>query len=268
MSSAVRKLPLVTLAVATQASVAAADTCSDRFVPDRPAATFNHATVSPACAIFEGGLRLDHQSHTQTYRFPLIFRVGVAEGLELRAITDTVRYRDRGAEDSPTGEADSDVQAPSAGLGAKVMAVEAKGRMPGVGVMITVTSVTNNDFVDELGGETLVLFDWSFADSLVLSLNPGLSLSPAPDPASTRRGTFLLPAVLTWTLPGGADFVSLYAEGEGFVDLRREAVWTQSVGGGLAFLVTDWAQLDTGVAGVVTGDEHPLTLHAGASVVF
>jgi hypothetical protein len=270
MSVSVRSWPLIAVAATLlgQTSVARADGCTERFVVDRPAVTFNHATVSPACAIFEGGAQIDHQGHSQTFTFPLLFRVGVARRLELRATTDTVRMHQRGAEDTGLSEDDTVVEAPSAGLGFKIMGVEAQGRVPGMGVMATVTSVTNNRFVDEIGAQTLALFDWSFVDPLTLSLSPGLALTPAPDPASTRRSTFLLPAALTWTLPGGADWVSLYGEAYGFVDLRRDALWTQSVGGGVAFRVRHWAQLDAGVAGEVTGNEHPISIFAGASVAF
>jgi hypothetical protein len=265
---------MAAIAILAGGTSAAADECTERFVPDRPSLTNTHATVSPGCGLFEGGVLVERISHSETISFPLIFRVGVASWLELRAGTDVVRIARIDADDAPQGprtpaaEDHTDFAAPSAHLGFKLMAVEAKGRRPGLGMVVDVASQTNASFVDELSVGTFGLFDWEFVESLTFSLNAGIGQRPAPDPASTRRAAFVGAVVLNYELPDPVGWLSLFVDAGGTVELREEAPRLQLVGGGFAFKVADAMQLATQVRGAVTGDPRPITVSADVSVGF
>lgn len=254
--------------IVAHGSSAAADECTERFVPDRPGAVDNHATVSPGCGLFEGGVDVGRENSSETISFPLLFRVGLHRVLELRASTDTVRILRRDSDDTGLPDDTTEVEAPAAGIGLKIMAVEARDNLPGLGLLVFGGSVTNSRFVDELTAKSALLFDWPFVDSLQLSLNPGIHLLARPSPADSRLAAFSLPAYFGWTLPAPVDWMTLFVDGTGAVAFRDGSSWEQSVGGGLAFLVTEGFQLDAFVSGVATGDVHPITVGAGASAGF
>src|SRR5690606_1746850 len=164
MSFDVRRVPplLAASGLIFGTSAATAEECNDRFYTDRPGTTDSHATVSPACALVEGGAQSVHEGHSDTNSIPLLLRIGLHRTLVLRAFTDTVRIANRAAEDTGLPEDDTQVEAPSAGLGVKLMAVEARGQLPGLGLVVEVSSITSSDFVDAISARTALLFDWPF----------------------------------------------------------------------------------------------------------
>ena len=241
--------------------VALADDCAETFASDRPAANNGHGVIGAGCADVEAGLQTDLTDAGGDLAFPTLLRVGLTQRFELRASTDLVRLS------FPKG-ADVAASAPTALVGMKLTAVAAEKDRPGLGLLVMVGSVLNRSIGDQLTAQSALLFDWTFVPKLTLSLNGGLSLQPAPDDGARRRGRFDQVAVLTQGLPDLADFISLYVDAFGGVDLENGATFHENLGAGAAFLVAPQLQVDAYVFAELTGDIHPLSLGAGASFGF
>jgi len=248
---------LVLLSWSTEAG---AQDCSKSFFPERPGATNGHWSQQSGCAQLEAGALVTRSPDTTFLAFPTLFRFGLGAGFELRATTDLVSVDI--SDDGPSG-----ASAPRTGVELKFMGLRAEGRVPGVGVLLQLNSVTNGDFVDELQMATSGLMDWQLFEGFWWAVNLGLSTTNGGPPAPHRRGVFRASTVVWY------DFVELmsgYVNGAGSTVLvSDEQSWSQLLGGGLAFYPdVDKLQLDLSADVEVTGDQHPVILGAGVAVGF
>lgn len=237
---------------------AAAQDCSKSFYPERPGATNGHWSQQQGCAQLEAGALITRVPDATFLAFPTLFRFGVGAGFELRATTELV------AVDIPDDDS-AGASAPRTGLEVKFMGLRAEGRVPGVGVLLQVNSVTNGNFVDELQVASSGLMDWQLLDGFWWAVNLGLSTTNGGADDPMRQGVFGASTVLWYDV---TSFMSGYVNGAGSTPLRDRA-WSQFVGGGLAFYPgIDRFQLDVSADVEVTGDAHPVVIGAGVAVGF
>lgn len=229
-------------------SEARAEDCSDRFVPDRPGATNAHTTVGAGCLHFATAVDVTRAPATTNLGFPSIVRMGIVQPLELRLSHSIVGV------DIPD-DGDTDVGAAPFGLELKWMALEADGRVPGMGAMVGAFAPTNSAFGDEITPALHWLFDWSFAERFGWSVN--LIGSIPPFEGGRRAARVDYGTVVSAVLPVPGDWLGVFVDGAGG-SLLRDGGWEQKVGGGLTFLVLDNMQLDATFDVVVTGEDHPV----------
>lgn len=255
-----RRLWMMALALsaATWSHQAEAQDCSKSFYPERPGATNGHWSQQQGCAQLESGALVTRSPDATALAFPTLFRFGVGAGFELRATTDLVSV------DIPDDDS-AGAGAPRTGFEVKFMGLRAENRVPGVGVLLQVNSVTNGDFVDELQVASSGLMDWQLFDGFWWAVNLGLSTTNGGAADPMRQGVFGASTVLWYDF---ASFMSGYVNGAGSTPLRDRA-WSQVVGGGLAFYPgIDRFQLDVSADVEVTGEAHPVVVGAGVAVGF
>jgi len=237
---------------------AAAQDCSKSFFSERPGATNGHWSQQKGCAMLESGALVTRTPDATFLAFPTLFRFGLGAGFELRANTDLV------AVDIPDDDS-AGASAPRTGLEVKFMGLRAEDRVPGVGVLLQVNSVTNGDFVDELQVATSGLMDWQLFDGFWWAVNVSLATANGGAVEPMRQGVFGASTVVWYDFVG---FMSGYVNYAGSTRLRERS-WNQIVGGGLAFYPgVERLQLDVSADVEVTGDEHPVVVGAGVAVGF
>ncbi|HHH30876.1 MAG TPA: transporter [Polyangiaceae bacterium] len=239
--------------VTAVAPEARAEDCSERFVPDRPGATYGHTTVGAGCLHIEAAADVTRSPGNTNLGFPSIVRMGLVQPLELRLSHSIVGI------DVPD-DGDTEVSAAPVGLEVKWMALEAEGRHPGLGVMFGAFAPANSDFGDQITPVFTWLTDWSFADGFGYSLN--LIGSVPPVEGGLRAARFDYGTVLSAGIPVPGDWLTLFVDAAGG-SASRDDQWAQKVGAGVIFLVASNLQLDASFDVVVTGDEHPVRAGVG-----
>jgi len=234
---------------------ALADDCDNRFVPDRPGATNAHTTVGAGCLHLASGVDVTRGPGTTNLTFPSIARIGIATPFELRLAHNIVDLQ-------LPDEGDSDVTAAPLGVEVKWMALQADGRIPGMGAMASLFAPTNSDFVDQVTPMLTWLFDWSFVERFGWSVNLIGSVPPFPVEDVPRAVRLDYATVLSSSIPVPGDWLSVYVDSAGG-GLIRDGDWQQKVGAGAAFLALDNLQLDASFDVVVTGPDHPVRTGAG-----
>lgn len=234
----------VVLLMASSARTAEPAPCSDRFVTDRPGATDAHTVVGAGCFQLEGATRVTRERALTHLSFPLLSRFGIGDSFELRISNALIGI-------SIPDDTSVDVTSTPLGLEGKIMAVEARRRMPGLGLLFGAWAPLGDRFFHELDPQATLLFDWEFVERWSVSLNVGLSAPPAEDVA-VRFARFGNAFVLAWQ---PVDWLGIHVDTEGGIGLRRDEAWEQRLGGGFAFRVANNAQIDASAALEMTPDE-------------
>jgi hypothetical protein len=246
---------LLVLAGAATSSDAWADECADRFFPDRPGATNGHWTAAPGCSITEIGTAVERTSDATTVTFPLLFRVGLADVVELRGTTGLI------AIEAPD-EGDTTAAGTDAALQVKVTGHRADGQVPGVGALFSIGSVANSQFADSFTASASLLFDWQLFDGFWLAAN---AIATAPPKSSPPHVLNLGYATVVWY--DLLDWMSVYGNAFGSGPIQ-DGDFSQWAGGGLAFYPHDVVQIDVTADAEATGDVHPVLMQAGVALGF
>lgn len=243
--------------LASSARVASADDC--RFTTDRPGATNSHVTIGAGCFELESGVSVDRSPGTTGLSFPTLVRFGLVDPLELRLFTGIVSVA------VPDGDAAAADATPAA-LEAKLMGLEAKDAVPGLGALIGVSAPTNSELGSQVTPYTQLLFDWQLTSGLWWSVNGLLSAVPGASSSDPHVGDLGYATVLWLDVPVPGEWLAIYADGAGSSLLRSKSDFRQMVGGGFAFNVVAGAvQLFAGTSVVVTGGEHPFNVSSGVA---
>jgi outer membrane putative beta-barrel porin/alpha-amylase len=216
--------------------------CS-RFVPDRPGATKAHTVVGAGCFHLEGATNVTRLREATNLSFPLFARFGIGDIFELRISNALIGI---GIPDDTS----VDVTSTPLGLEGKIMAIEATGPAPGLGLLFGAWAPLGDRFFHEIDPQMKLLFDWDFVEHWRVSLNVGLSAPPAE--VDVRFARFGGAFVLSWR---PIDWLRIHVDTEGGIGLRREEPWAQRLGAGLAFGVADNAQIDASTSLEMTPDE-------------
>jgi hypothetical protein len=240
----------------------------DRIVTDRPDVVESSRVVGKGRFQLETSVDYERDSRdgakTRTFATPTLFRLGVAERLELRVETDGYarqRTEDAGAIQTDRGWAD-------ASIGAKweMQKGNDSGR-PGIGWLLhaDLDSGSREFRGDGVRPSLRVVFEWELPRDYSFGVMPGIRRDK--DPETGQRFTAgILAAVL------GKE---LSARSRVFVEVAASQIASREHGGtiatidiGTAYLVTNRMQVDLAARIGANSDSPEFALTAGFSIKF